>query len=566
MKKAFLSILPFFIGISMIAFFLFSLTGCDRYSNRYSNSTNPQEYLEFELLEDDTYAVIGFSGRFIKNLIIPSSHNDKLVSTIKAQSFKMERGIWGREINLPIETLIIEDGIKVIEEEAFYNCGLIDVFLPNSIETIGYYAFSENEAEINFPSSIKNLGEYALYGTKLNGNIDLTNVDCDKGALSGTNITAVKFSDSLTEIPESLCYDCPLLTQVDFPSGLITIGKGAFNNCTSLEEIDLPEGLEVIGRQAFLNSGLKEVVLKSGLSEIDSSAFADCEKLEKVVFPNQSFILRERVFESCLKLNDVVFGKSLINIGQAFNYCPLSNMSVALDSDYEIIGGCLAQIINEKYTLVLGYGNFSQFELFNTIGEYAFAGRSFDYLEVGSNIDLIDNYAFYYSNIDEANISSLLVDVSAFEYASLNKLTISSKEIRTHAFYNVNNLIEVIVGEGCEIINQEVFSCCFELEKVTLPASLKAIKKGAFIQCHKLKEVYYDLTSGAPVKMYAGNFIQYISHRTNENGKIDVKINDDFLIFVYSGVYQNCLDTWGDLPVNENFAYSDNLVSRIRLR
>lgn len=548
----------------LVLFLIFSsffLTSC----RHYSKSTDPHKYLEFELLPDNTYAVIGFSDRDVKNVVIPAFHLGKAVSTIKEGAFKMEVTFFG-EMNLPIETLVIEEGVKTIESEAFHDRGLVSVKLAESIESIDDEAFCGNNAEINLPDGIKTIGSNAFNQTKLSGAIEVGDIELDDDALSGTDITSIVFPDTMTVIPEGICSGCDLLSQVEFPNGLIEIGSHAFKRCLSLTSVDLPETLEIIGLSAFEESGLTELVLKNELTELRSFSFAYCEQLHKVEFPNQYFSLERNAFGYCPILNQVIFGKSLVDYGGAFHFCPLANMSVVEDSVYEIVQGCLAFNQDGEYELVLGVGNFENFELFSSIGESAFVGRNFTDLNIGANIGFIASNAFYQSVIGEANIAAEVIAREAFSYASISKLTISSKEIGINAFKDVKDLTELVIGEGCEIIDREAFSCCFDLEKAYLPASLKEIKTGAFIQCHKLTEVFYGLTEGTPVRMYAGNFIEYISSQENQDGTIDVKLNDDFQIFVYEGVYSECIKTWDDTPEGEKFVYHENLVDFIKLR
>ena len=548
------------LAIAGLIVLLLFLVSC----KNYSKSTNPHKYLKFELLEDDTYAVIGFSNQTVKQLVIPSEHKNKPVSKINDNAFKVEKGIWGGRKSLPIETLDIEEGVKVIGEYAFYDSGLKDALLADSIEYIYDNAFYNNDTTINLPKNIKHVGSNAFAGTKLSGEINTTGINFENSALYDTDITAIIFSSETELIPEGICGNCDSLTKVEIPEGIKEIGSNAFSGCVKLNDIDLPKSLKIINSNAFSHSGLEEIVFKSEITNIGEYAFSSCENLKKVELPESSFTLGDSAFSYCRNLNEVIFGPSNDTYGLAFLGCPLKDMSVKADSAYEIVDGCLAIKVKDQYELVLGYDNCNAFDKFSKIQGYAFAGRSIEKLDIKNNVTSVERYAFYFAKIKEANIASEIVKDYAFKYSSINLLTISSKSIEK-AFDNVYNLEKVIIEEGCEFINRDAFNCCFELKTVYLPASLKEIKTAAFIQCHLLTEVYYELNSGTPVRLYAGNFIEYKSNFIN-NGKVDVKLNDNFNIYVYEDIYNECVMLWSDMPTDELYNYHENLVDFIKVR
>ncbi len=552
----------FFVVILMF-FFLTIGSSCD---GGYSKSTDPQEYLSFELLDDDTYAVVGFLGRYVQHLVIPATHNELAVSTIKMSAFKMNRGIWGRKINLPIETLVIEEGVVTIEEEAFYDSGLIHVTLANSIESIGYEAFAYNDCTINIPSSIKYIGDWAFARTRLSGDLVLDNIELKEGAFYGTEVSSVTFSNDRETIPELLFNNCLLLTNVTFPNQLLEIGANAFSDCALLTQISLPRTLAFIRRQAFENTGLSSVAFLSGLQTIESSAFANCKKLASVQFSDQNITIETDAFLNCSMLNDVFFGKNVLVVPQAFKGCPLNSMSLSSEGIYDMIDGNIVLNDNGNIKLVLSKEGISDFSSFHKIGSYSCFGRTFDQLVIGDQVALIEAYAFSWAVIHEALISALVVGTNAFDYSTIDSITISSKQIQKQAFYQVENLQEIIFSEGCETIEEVAVSVCFDLERVYFPSTLKEVGIGAFIQCHKLTEVYYDLETGPLVLLSSANFIIYQSNILNEQNKIDVKIKDGFTIYVYEEIYEEALSKWSYLPQSHKYVFHNTLEGCIQIR
>ena len=67
-------------------------------------------------------------------------------------------------------------------------------------------------------------------------------------------------------------------------------------------------------------------------------------------------------------------------------------------------------------------------------------------------------------------------------------------ELSPVVFERLESLKKVILKEGIEVIGVCAFNCCFNLEVVNLPKSLKRICVGAFSNCSSLKEIYYNGT------------------------------------------------------------------------
>ncbi|MGD9605014.1 MAG: leucine-rich repeat protein [Bacilli bacterium] len=553
----------FFTFFISIFFLLTMLTAC---GGRYSKSTNPHDYLEFELLDDDTYAVTGFSGLYVKDILIPAYHNNKQVSTIKSEAFKMNHGIWGADVNLPIESLTIEEGLKIIEDQAFFESGLLNVNIADSVEYIGQEAFYDNEAVINLPENIKFIGIGAYQSTKLSGNIVLEDVEVSDSSFASTDISSVTFLNNFTTIPDYLFYDCLQLTNVTLPLQLTEIGRNCFFGCTSLTSINFPETLEIINSQAFENSGLTKIDFTSNMKEIGDNAFSNCINLLEINFPNQNIVFGRNAFFNCSNLNNVFFGTNLLVNAEAFIGCPLKNMTVSNESIYNVIEGSLVVNENNQNHLILSNADITDFQVFYKIGEYSCAGRTFDNLIIGNHVDTISEFAFFNAKINQANIAAKVVLTKTFNYASINKLTISSKEISTGAFDNVDCLLEIVFGEGCETIKASAFANCFDLETIYLSSTIKSVETGAFIQCHNLVHVYYDLRQGEIVRLFSGNFIIYISNILNEQQKIDVKLNEDLSIYVYEEIYDQCISRWGDMPIDNKYVFHDNLVDHIKIR
>ena len=109
-----------------------------------------------------------------------------------------------------MQTITLNEGLESIEGGVFYECrSLESVKLPNSVEKIGYMAFS----------------------------------------FSGIN--SVNIPNSLTYIESRSFDNCYKLKAVTIPSGVTSIGTMAFYHCTSLSSITIPSTVNSIGGLCF---------------------------------------------------------------------------------------------------------------------------------------------------------------------------------------------------------------------------------------------------------------------------------------------------------------------------
>src|SRR3989339_12680 len=207
--------------------FVLILNGC---TTKYTNETDPHTYLEFRLLEDNTYGVTGFSGGFVQHVTIPSMHEGIPVTRVMSYAFIQGESFFGiPPKHLPIDTLVIEEGITHIEEFAFESNGILNAQLPDSLVYVGDHAFSSNYgALINLPESLIEIGELAFHGSGL------------------TTLTL----NSQMVIQEGAFWENMLLTEVSFNHPEIILGEDAFGYNPLLNDVHYND-LKSINPRAF---------------------------------------------------------------------------------------------------------------------------------------------------------------------------------------------------------------------------------------------------------------------------------------------------------------------------
>ena len=161
---------------------------------------------------------------------------------------------------------------------------LLTVKFPEGVTSIGAKMFYEGPVvEIELPDSLETIGdEFA----------------------SNSLITSIKIPKNLTAIPYRMFYQSTHIVSVDFSEAesLRTIGESAFSTCTSLESAILPEGLTTLSKYAFYKSGVKNVYLPSTLTEVGLYTF---EQSAAEVVESYSPIIGENMFYKCNNLRKI---------------------------------------------------------------------------------------------------------------------------------------------------------------------------------------------------------------------------------------------------------------------
>ena len=120
--------------------------------------------------------------------------------------------------------------------------GVTDIVLPNSVTSIGNYAFygCTSLASITIPDSVTSIKDNAFYGCASLASITIpdsvTSIG-DSAFCICISLASITIPDSVTSIEDSAFYDCVSLASITIPDSVTSIGNYAFRGCTSLVSI-----------------------------------------------------------------------------------------------------------------------------------------------------------------------------------------------------------------------------------------------------------------------------------------------------------------------------------------
>jgi hypothetical protein len=215
--------------------------------------------------------------------------------------------------NRKIKKLIISEGVKTIEQDAFRSCYNMEwLVLPSSLAAIGGAAFSDCNSLKIILSKVKTPFEIDenvfTYGSYENGNwillpstatlyVPVGASSVYKKTKSWSAFAKIEEGEPFETVIGGLKYLCSPgsktatviqgdyseLENVDIPATISVdkvkykvkaIGDNAFSSCWNLKTLTLAEGIESIGNSSFWNIGVSELSLPSTLKSIGDDAFA----------------------------------------------------------------------------------------------------------------------------------------------------------------------------------------------------------------------------------------------------------------------------------------------------
>ena len=146
--------------------------------------------------------------------------------------------------------------VTAIGPNAFRSSLITSVVIPNTVVTIGSYAFTNDNllTSVTIPDSVTSIGDWA--------------------------------------------FDSMNLTSLTIGSGLTSIGTQVFSNNNHLQSVTIPSGVTSIAFAAFAADDLRTLTIGSGVTTIGDSAFAYNNRLTSVTIPASVTTMGNNVFQN----------------------------------------------------------------------------------------------------------------------------------------------------------------------------------------------------------------------------------------------------------------------------
>ena len=348
-----------------------------------------------------------------------------------------------------VEIVHLPNSLDEIGEDTFYSCNqLTQITLPDGLEYIGEGAFCNCRKleSVRIPKTVKKIGYYAFdcYNYyQENCGIKSIEVDPENKVYAFEN--GVLFDKAMTELIKYPSGKKDKSYAV--PEGVVTISDRAFNYCPEISSVTLPQSVAYIGSYAFYDCGkLIDIDLPKSVETIGEGAFADCSNLESIVIPDGIISINNATFRNCYRMSSVVLPSGIVEIGDgAFEDCHRLEQ-ISLPGDLIVIG----------------------------------------------------KWAFYNTGLSQLTLPKGLIAIgdSAFRSCIISALKVpdSVDYIGSGAFAECSWLVKAELPDGFSLINSETFLWCERLTEIILPDSIKMVGDSAFSNCVSLTDVNYKGT------------------------------------------------------------------------
>ena len=231
----------------------------------------------------------------------------------------------------PIKSVTFKDNINLTEigSHAFDGTSLTFLTLPDTVETLGEYAFGNINTlnSVNIPEKLTTADRAFAGSKKLN---ELRNkiegIRIPDGMFENTGLTTFIVPSGIKEIGKyafrnnksiAISFDGPQegFKDVILPVGLTKIDSRAFES-TDIGYYDIPDTVSEIGDGAFrFNPNLKSIKLPSELKALKGYLFEGNKGMKLLVIPDKVESIDTNAFVNMEGLENVYIPASVTNIG-----------------------------------------------------------------------------------------------------------------------------------------------------------------------------------------------------------------------------------------------------------
>ena len=389
--------------------------------------------------------------------------------------------------------------------------------------------FSKNRVfHLNIPSSLKYFGDGFL------NNLTNCTITIDNKFEFSMNLISNplgSYKDDL--IPDSfkLTYAYPsyddkgnkIIEDIEVPETVCglpvtSISDDAFANNQNIKAVKLPDTISYFGRTIFQNSSVESVNIPKSLKVIPSNTFKGCTKLKSVDFHENLIVAHSTFKDTDFKVPD--------------------NIMVSEDNNF--VSNSYSPITKKKYGDfdIVVYGDYTANSYYCTIASY-----NPDNLPENP-VDLVFPESFFevpIISVDEGlwkelNVSG--IDVNSITFPSgmttidmiklnnpqtVTSITINAKDITLgQGIFKNTGIEEISLNGSCEI-EDNVFSGCKNLKKVTFSGDNPVInlEHDAFRNCTSLEQVIFPENMTANFTIDSFGYCSALKE-LNLNGKINV--------------------------------------------
>lgn len=335
-----------------------------------SNKVNEYSVKKVDMTQCDKELTALVIPDTAEEVIIPN-HEDIAIRISDLKS-TVSRSSSGKKVtdyiytNIGVVKTNLPAQLEEIETGNFTGAMIRSVFIPDTLDDIGQWAFSDCYmlTDVVVANENTTVGEGAFRNCYQLTEIDMGNLDSiGDWAFSGcAYLKEATLSEELDEIGKGAFSRCVSLASVNIPASVKDIGEYAFHGCDEIMGINvaegngsyvsvdgvlfdksmkvllkypeasfitdytIPDGVNYIATGAFRNSSVESLVVPESVSKIGYGAFENCTSLRTLTLPNSVNVIEPGAFEGCTALK-VTFKSSVYGKNSGNYYDSTKDMS-----------------------------------------------------------------------------------------------------------------------------------------------------------------------------------------------------------------------------------------------
>lgn len=219
-----------------------------------------------------------------------------------------------------LQELILPTGLKTVGREAFMGCPYLtgELEIPSTVTSIGESAFvGTSYTSVSLPNTLKTIGDYAFSNLPLKQRLSLPGSVTSVGvsAFAGTKIESLSIPRSVKDIGNR-AFANTQIHSLTIQDGVTSIGDEAFANSPIQGHVTIPDGVTYLGTRAFSNTQISTVFLPNSVTTLSQGIFQGCKNLNLVYVPDNYTGMDTYVFDGCDALTILRLSANTATMGE----------------------------------------------------------------------------------------------------------------------------------------------------------------------------------------------------------------------------------------------------------
>ena len=247
----------------------------------------------------------------LDNVEIPKS-----VKTIKGRAFVSTTSL---------KNFTLQEGIQTMENSIFEYSALTSIYIPKTLSTTDAPFMNSNITDVKFNESLATFTDKLFYGAHKLTDITIpdTIIKLGNSCLRETNLEVVIIPDTVKTIGNSAFEQCDNLCAVKIGAGVRKLPQWCFYGCDILQNVIIPETVNELDANVFEASGISYQKLPQSIKSIPYQSFKDCKNLTEVVCSDALESIGDYAFERCYNLTTLTTADEDVAFNNTtFKDCP----------------------------------------------------------------------------------------------------------------------------------------------------------------------------------------------------------------------------------------------------